>query len=146
MSSPSSSPALVYSFLYVLHQQNLPRAVTATQFLYCFLYLSAVPTIIHLIYFIPWSYFISLLRISSEFLFTQSHPHSSPSLPTIPSNHPSVQSSPLAVQGRNPGFYSCTRLLFVSRARQTRSVRWLWKPNLWEYSRVGHLRDPHPSQ
>ena len=51
--------------------------------------------------------FIALLHISHEFLFAQSHPHSSPSLHTIPSNHPSVRSS---LSGRQR---SQSRFLFL---------------------------------
>jgi len=35
--------------------------------------------------------------------------------------------------------WSCTHPLLVSRARQTNSVRRLWNPNPWEYSRVGYF-------
>ena len=62
-------------------------------------------------------------------VFTQSPILYSPPPPTtLHSHHPSR-----AVQGRNPGVYSCTRSLFVFRARQTRSVLWLWNPHLWQY-------------
>lgn len=87
-------------------------------------------TPIHLIYFIPLYYFIALLYTSSEFLFIQSHPHSSPSLHTTPSNPPSGQSS---LSGR-PRSQSRFVFLypFVVRflARQTRPVQRLWNPNL----------------
>jgi hypothetical protein len=38
-------------------------------------------------------------------------------------------------------FTYCTCSLFVSWARQTKSVQWLCKPNLWQYSWVGHITD-----